>query len=147
MARNGLFGSSRKGEHGFTLIELLVLILIIGVLGAIALPLFINQRTKAQDTSAKTALRTAAEAIEIYHQENDTFAGASVAALVQIEPALGEARNLVVAGTASGYSLSAESAAGAQGGGPYMLKYTMGVATERTCAAAGRGGCPASGDW
>jgi prepilin-type N-terminal cleavage/methylation domain-containing protein len=147
MPRTGLRGSSWKGERGFTLIELLVVILIIGVLAAIALPLLINQRTKAQDTAAKTALRTAAEAIEIYHQENDTFAGADVAALVRIEPALVDARNLVVAGTDLGYTLTAESASGAQGGGPFMLKLTIGVATERTCAAAGLGGCSASGGW
>jgi type IV pilus assembly protein PilA len=147
MPRNGPRASSWNGEHGFTLIELLVVILIIGVLAAVALPLFINQRTKAQDTAAKTALRTAAEAIEIYHQENETFAGADVAALVRIEPALAEARNLVVAGTDLGYTLTAESASGAQGGGPFMLKYTIGVATERTCTVAGRGGCPASGGW
>ena len=147
MARNGLQRSSRSGEHGFTLIELLVVILIIGILAAVALPLFINQRTKAQDAAAKTAVRTATEAIEIYHQENNTFAGASVAALVKIEPALAEARNLLVAGTDAGYSLSAESAAGAQGGGPYVLKQTLGAPTERTCAGAGRGGCSEAGNW
>ena len=147
MARNRLQRSSRNGEQGFTLIELLVVILIIGVLSAIALPLFINQRTKAQDTAAKTALRTAAEAIEIYHQENNTFAGATVAALVQIEPALAEARNLAVAGSATGYALSAESAAGAQGGGPYQLTQTVGSAVARTCVGAGRGGCSTAGDW
>src|SRR5919197_4587370 len=133
MARNRLQSSSRNGEHGFTLIELLVVILIIGVLAAIALPLFINQRTKAQDTAAKTAVRTAAEAIEIYHQENNTFAGATVAALVDIEPALAEARNLVVAGTDLTYTLSAESASGSQGGGPFTLTHTAGAPTTHTC--------------
>ena len=53
-----------QDEKGFTLIELLVVILIIGILAAIALPAFLNQRAKAQDTEAKTAARTAQTAME-----------------------------------------------------------------------------------
>ena len=48
-----------RDESGFTLIELLVVMIILGLLAAIAIPAFYNQRNKAQDASAKGAARTA----------------------------------------------------------------------------------------
>ena len=53
-----------QNEKGFTLIELLVVILIIGILAAIALPAFLNQRGKAQDTEAKSEARTMQTAMD-----------------------------------------------------------------------------------
>ena len=61
-----------QSEKGFTLIELLVVILIIGILAAIALPAFLNQRGKAQDTEAKSEARTMQTAMEtVYTDEQD----------------------------------------------------------------------------
>jgi type IV pilus assembly protein PilA len=60
-------------EQGFTLIELLVVILIIGILAAIAIPSFLNQRSKGQDAEAKAAAKTAAEAEETYFTDNQSY--------------------------------------------------------------------------
>ena len=80
-----------QDEKGFTLIELLVVILIIGILAAIALPAFLNQREKAQDSEAKTGARTAQTALETVFTDNQSYAtGRPPTTLVAIEPALGQ---------------------------------------------------------
>ena len=63
--------SRLAADDGFTLIEILVVILIIGILAAIALPAFLNQRGKAQDAQAKTAVSTAAKAINVWNTDHD----------------------------------------------------------------------------
>ena len=59
-------------EGGFTLIELLVVIIIIGILAAIAIPVFLNQRKKGYDAQVKSDLRNAATAEETYLTDNPT---------------------------------------------------------------------------
>ena len=86
-----------QDEKGFTLIELLVVILIIGILAAIALPAFLNQRTKAQDTEAKSKARTAQTALEtLYVNEQSYATAADQAALAQIEPSLSQGPALTI---------------------------------------------------
>jgi type IV pilus assembly protein PilA len=62
-----------ENEQGFTLIELLVVMIIIGILAAIAIPVFLNQRKNAVDASYKSDLRTIANELESYYTDNEVY--------------------------------------------------------------------------
>lgn len=66
--------SLKEKDQGFTLIELLVVIVIIGILAAIAIPIFLNQQDKARDASVKSDLKTLATAQETYYVDNQAYA-------------------------------------------------------------------------
>ncbi|MDX6275835.1 MAG: type pilus assembly protein PilA, partial [Frankiales bacterium] len=62
--------AQENNEGGFTLIELLVVMIIIGILAAIAIPVFLSQRAKARDTSVKADVSTLGKEIATYYVDN-----------------------------------------------------------------------------
>jgi type IV pilus assembly protein PilA len=132
-----------QSEKGFTLIELLVVILIIGILAAIALPAFLNQRGKAQDSEAKSGARTTQTAAETYYTDNQDY-GATEAELIEIEPALNEfADRLTYTPTATGYTIRVTSNAS---GDPWYEIENDGGQVTRSCDTSGKG-CGSDGSW
>jgi len=68
---------TRKDAEGFTLIELLVVMIIIGVLAAIAIPLFLNQKKKAHETGAKSDVVDIVQHLTSYYIDNNLTLTAS----------------------------------------------------------------------
>jgi type IV pilus assembly protein PilA len=135
-----------EGEAGFTLIELLVVMLILGILAAIALPAFFNQKEKAGDAKAKEYAHTTQVAMETYSTEHGgSYVGATPAELKKIEPTISsiEYANLTEGGafepapTANTYQISVKGSTGQE----FWIKNNAGTLTF-PCKTAEKGGCP-----
>ena len=135
-----------QDEKGFTLIELLVVILIIGILAAIALPAFLNQRGKAQDTEAKTEARTMQTAMEtVYTDEQDYTKGNTVALLKAVEPAIGSGKSTPSVGTVAIDSYQVASTS--KTGNKFTITKDNAGNVVRSCTATSKYGCPSTGSW
>jgi len=148
----------RADDGGFSLIELLVVILIIGILAAIAIPSLLDQRSKAVDASAKELARTGGQAAETYSTDHEgRYAGMTLEQLHEYEPALILCSGKKAAELNGACALESEVLEGGKGyelvaeavsGDKFTWKRAKGEVT-RTCevAAGGNSGGCRSGKW
>ena len=134
-----------QSDSGFTLVELLVVMLILGLLAAIAIPSFFNQRDKAKDSDAKAQVRTAQTAIETYATDHGgSYVDADAVALKAIEPSLNNANITTVTGGAKSYTVTVTSDVAGQ---TFTITRADSGLVDSNCTVQNKGGCPDGGNW
>jgi type IV pilus assembly protein PilA len=134
-----------RHEDGFSLLEILIVLVIVGVLAAIALPMFLKQRDSAKDADAKAAARSLVSHVESCHADSEDYGSCDDAS------ELGKT-GLTFGGTAGDVEVvnatrSTYVAVGHSGTGNAFRIERAGGVLGHDCTTHGRAGCPADGRW
>ena len=100
---------AEQNDKGFTLLELLVVVIIIGILSAIAIPTFLKQREKGWDKAVKSDLRNNALKMEEYLDDNGTYPTTAALAGFKASDTVGVTQIVSGGGLATAFCLQAES--------------------------------------